>query len=82
MSALANYYTQPDPPVVDPQDDVQCPDDCTETTRCTICDAAMCADHSNEYATCADSWQILHHHECVDACGPCAASRAEDRWAS
>lgn len=78
MSLATDYYTQPDPPVLDTQADVVCPDDCPETTRCNVCDALMCSEHTNEYTTCVDSMLVLHHHECVHACAPCAAAGGDD----
>lgn len=51
--------------------------ECDHATSCTICDAEMCSEHSDDYTTCADGISA-HHDDCSSSCGECNGARAYD----
>lgn len=53
--------------------------DCPALTSCTVCSVAMCPAHSDEFETCCDNPDLLHHPDCVDECTDCTEQRARDR---
>lgn len=52
--------------------------DCAEVGTCPVCDSEICAEHSNEFVTCADSSAVLHHPDCRHHCDPCVDALRED----
>ena len=41
---------------------------CQQATDCTICDVAICTDHSDGFTTCSYG---VHHLSCAETCGEC-----------
>lgn len=70
--------------------DVECPDgiECPHRIVCDLCNVALCAEHSNEFTTCAGNEYDLHHLDCAHDCATCRAGavldaaeqRAVDAW--
>jgi hypothetical protein len=51
---------------------------CADTVVDDVCGVALCAEHSNEFATCGGTNTRLHHWGCIDDCDECQAVRAQD----
>ena len=62
-----------------------CPPKCDFGAECSVCGRWLCPEHSNEFTTCAENIDLLHHvggceAECLDCAGANALDDAEDRF--
>lgn len=62
----------PDPTILA---EAPCPPDCEEQTTDEVCGLTICAIHSpaEEFTTCAESQERLHHTVCRLGCPECVA---------
>lgn len=55
--------------------------DCPDATDCDVCGVAVCNEHSDQFTTCVDSRNVVHHTDCADLCRSCSYAAGEDHRA-
>ena len=59
--------------------DVYCVDlHCPASIQCSECTGWLCPAHSDQFTSCVDNDEVLHHVDCEAECIECSAANAYD----